>query len=533
MFKVSKEKYSLVVECEKSFFDKNKDGKEILFQDEQIEITPSRIEHALKAFEKNFFLKKGSLYVLEISLKKRKNFFIINKDNLQPAYTFIHSPKEMLRPFFLKNIFKSGLVFKEYQKYGIEWLLKSDARLMADDMGLGKTLQSISAAAKLIVSGKVRSVIIVCPNSLVFNWSNEIRKWLPDFCLTQVSSTKAGIGREKTWNEIYLSSHFIVTSYDQLRSAPNVLKEEEIDLIIFDEAHKLRKSSSKINASINSLNYKKAWALTGTPIEKNIKDLKNLLCTIDKKLNPISLDKFSDSYVRSLTRDYLLRRMKSDVLSEMKEFEENIIYLELSDIQRQRYLNLFKKFLKAERDEQLKLFGELQQLCDIDTVSGSSAKIDFAEELIEKIASNNEKCVVFSFWLNPFEELKKRLDKTYFRSFSEQFDGSLSKEEREEALNNFKSKEECCVLLCSGKIGGEGINLTEANHVIFLNSWWNPSNNDQARDRVIRIGQSKKAYIYYLRTENTIEARLEEILEEKEYITENVIDALIFEAQNI
>ena len=79
----------------------------------------------------------------------------------------------------------------------------------------------------------------------------------------------------------------------------------------------------------------------------------------------------------------------------------------------------------------------------------------------------------------------------------------------------------------------EGINLTEANHVIFLNSWWNPSNNDQARDRVIRIGQSKKAFIYYLRTENTIEARLEEILEEKEYITENVIDALIFEAQNI
>ena len=73
-----------------------------------------------------------------------------------------------------------------------------------------------------------------------------------------------------------------------------------------------------------------------------------------------------------------------DVLSEMKEFEENIIYLELSDIQRQRYLNLFKKFLKAERDEQLKLFGELQQLCDIDTVSGSSAKIDFAEELLKK-----------------------------------------------------------------------------------------------------------------------------------------------------
>ena len=81
-----------------------------------------------------------------------------------------------------------------------------------------------------------------------------------------------------------MDTHFIVTNYDQVRrSAPNVLKEEEIDLIIFDEAHKLRKSSSKINASKNSLNYKKAWALTGTPIEKNINDLKNLLCIINPK----------------------------------------------------------------------------------------------------------------------------------------------------------------------------------------------------------------------------------------------------------
>ena len=91
----------------------------------------------------------------------------------------------------------------------------------------------------------------------------------------------------------------------------------------------------------------------------------------------------------------------------------------------------------------------------------------------------------------------------------------LARKKREEALNNFKSKEECCVLLCSGKIGGEGINLTEANHVIFLNSWWNPSNNDQARDRVIRIGQSKKAFIYYLRTENTIETRVRKYLKKR------------------
>lgn len=184
-------------------------------------------------------------------------------------------------------------------------------------------------------------------------------------------------------------------------------------------------------------------------------------------------------------------------------------------------------------EDKLKYFGELKQLCDIDTKTLQSSKIDFAEDIIEKVWKNQEKCVVFSFWLPPLDELAKRLKTSYGSNFFQEFNGSIEKDKREEILTKFKTDPQCRVILCSGKIAGEGLNLTEANHVIFLNSWWNPSNNIQARDRVIRIGQTKEAYVYYLRSANTIEARVDEILDRKEDITDEVIDSLIFESSRL
>ena len=171
----------------------------------------------------------------------------------------------------------------------------------------------------------------------------------------------------------------------------------------------------------------------------------------------------------------------------------------------------------------------MRQICDFDHKSYSSSKIDFALDLIEKIHVRKEKCVIFSFWLLPLNILKEKLDSIYSEKFSTIFDGSLDKSEREEVLLQFKSDVDTPILLCSGKIGGEGLNLTEANHVIFINNWWNPSNNNQARDRVVRIGQEKKAFIHNLRADDTIESRLDKILKEKEDINEVVIESLVRE----
>ena len=233
----------------------------------------------------------------------------------------------------------------------------------------------------------------------------------------------------------------------------------------------------------------------------------------------------------SFTEDYLLRRMKKDVLSDMKDFEETKHFLELGKEQLKAYKSLEMKFCKTTDNDRLKIFGELQKICDIDTKTESSSKIDYSLELVEKILSNEEKCVIFSFWLPPLYELKKRLDKLYNIDFSIIFDGYLDKQEREEALIKFKTNINSSVLLCSGKIGGEGINLTEANHVIFINNWWNPSNNTQARDRIVRIGQTRECHIHTLRTANTIESRLDEILDQKNNITETVIETLVYDIE--
>ena len=150
--------------------------------------------------------------------------------------------------------------------------------------------------------------------------------------------------------------------------------------------------------------------------------------------------------------------------------------------------------------------------------------------MIEKIIINNEKIVIFSFWLSPLKQLNTLLHEKYNQNFSIVYDGSLDKDEKEEVLNKFKTDQPCYVLLCSGKIGGEGLNLTEANHMIFINSWWNPSNNNQARDRIVRIGQDKKCFIHNLRTVDTIETRIDEILKDKNNITDLVIESLVRES---
>jgi SNF2 family DNA or RNA helicase len=527
MYKLTKDINSLSILIDIKEFEESYRNSNIIFYDDgELIVTPKRINILFLSNGVDKFIKKDK-YFIKVAKRNPNKFNIVNKNSKKSIYESTYKDSVLNRPFFLKEIFLSSLQFKGYQKAGIKWLKESNSRLLADDMGLGKTLQAISAASSLIVEGKIKSVLIVCPTSLVYNWCFEINKWLPSFSVSQITNTGPGRKQNEAWEVIYNSAHFIVTSYDHVRSLPEVIQREKIDLLIVDEAHKLRKSTSKIHKSIRSINATRFWALTGTPIEKNTNDLINILTLIDKKINRLTLKNLHDVMLSSFTEDYFLRRMKKDVLKDMKGYQETKHFLELNKKQMATYRLYEIEFCKSSDNNRLKLFGELKQICDFDTKTLSSSKIDYSLELIEKILSNKEKCVIFSFWLAPLHELKNRLDKIYNKDFSITFDGSLDKQEREKALIKFKTDSNCSVLLCSGKIGGEGINLTEANHIIFINNWWNPSNNRQARDRIVRIGQKRECHIHNLRTANTIESRLDEILDEKNEITETVIDKLV------
>lgn len=503
-----------------------KNASNIFYEDDELIIDINRINNLFSSYGVNKFIKDDK-YHIEIAKNKNLNFNVINNRSSNYLYDYLYKDSILNRPFFLKNIMLPSLDLKDYQIEGISWLKESPSRLLADDMGLGKTLQAIAAAAFLISDGKISSVLILCPTSLVFNWCYEINKWLPDFSVSQITNTGPGEKQNKVWNSLFNSAHFIVSSYDHFRDLPEIFKYEKVELLIADEAHKLRKSTSKIHKSAQLINSQRFWALSGTPIEHDSSDLINILSLIDRGLDPLTLKGFSDIYLSGLADEYILRRMKADVLGEMKGFDEQIHFLQMTNKQKQNYKNLESKFHKSNDKDRLKIFGELKQTCDFDEISSSGTKIDYSIDLIEKIIANNEKVVVFSFWLSPLFQLNKLLNEKYNLKFSAIFDGSLDKENKEEVLNQFKTNNNCHVLLCSGKIGGEGLNLTEANHIIFINSWWNPSNNSQARDRIVRIGQDKKCFIHNLRTIDTIETRIDEILKEKNNITELVIESLV------
>ena len=509
------EKNKLRISIPSTEIDKLKDDNYSLYENNRILVTSNKLFQFINLFSSEFYDSEANSYNLKISLRNHKRIpKVITKNFDSSIYKSRFLYEDIATPFFLKNVLPSGLVLKDYQEEGIEWLLKSKGRILADDMGLGKTLQSLAAAATYIRDFKAKSVLIVCPPSLIANWKNEISKWLPDFCATCIYDT--GSEKDFIWENIIGHSHFFITNYEQIRDTPKILKNLSFDLIIADEAHKIRKNNSKVYKAIADLNYKNFWALTGTPIENKSTDIINLIKIVNPRINFNSFNKLPDISKRAQIRKYILRRMKSDVLTDLEESFEINHEIELSPKQRESYDLLLKEMFSAEQHEILSIYGKLKATCDIDPVSNESSKIDFVMELLEKIIERNEKVVIFSFWIKPLEVLSAVINKNFGNDQSFLFTGSLSKDARHKMIQQFSNpKNKCPVFLCSGKIGGEGLNLVVANHAIFFNEWWNPSNNNQARDRIVRIGQEKKSFIHHIYTKHTLETRIKEIIKEK------------------
>ena len=449
---------------------------------------------------------------------------IKNKSKIRDRVINRFTQSQLSAVFFKKHFFPNTYVLKDYQKFGIEWLQGSPGRLLADDMGLGKTAQALVAATNLIKKNKIKRVLIVCPSSLMQNWSDELNIWAQSFKGYQVSSsTNTNI----LWKGIIKHGHFFIVNYDQLRTISDVFSENPPDLIICDEAHKLRKKTSLIHKGLKKLSSisSRFWALTGTPIEKNTDDLISLMQLVSPNSFNSTSRKLSPIAIKGMVKINFLRRLKSSVLEDLTDINERNIYLDLTEIQKKEYARVKKKMLINSGKDILKNFNQLRVICD--EFNGSSIKYDYALELIEKIKYKNEKVIIFSYTIEPLRSLRSLIKKYFGTKSALIYEGSMDLEERNKAISSFKSREELFILLCSGKIAGEGLNLTEANNVIFLNEWWNPSSNNQARDRVHRIGQTHDVTVYNLRTKGTVEEVLTDILKDKKDITLEVIEGMI------
>ena len=434
--------------------------------------------------------------------------------------------EELVAPLIFDSISRRSL--RPFQEFGIQWLTERRTGVLADDMGLGKTAQALRALENLVVNGVIRSALIVCPKSLLANWEAECANWVPG--LTVVRSVPSRKDSEVVWSAILGRSHIIITNYEQLRPLPTPFETVQVDLVVADEAHRLRKSQAKLVKAFRLMNFERLWALTGTPIERHPTDLATLLSLLEPTRFSAN-STTSNSELRAQARPYLLRRLKKDVLDELPDVIDTKETIELTPQQQRAYVSARSQPLPKEFGEVLQRLTLLRSICDFEPTSGASAKLDRVLEILQKVQDSGEKAVVFSYLLRPLKLLAQRMSLEQPPLNSVSLTGKLTMDERAHVIQKFKSDDGVVALLCSSRVGGEGLTLTEANHVIFINEWWNPSTNAQSRDRVVRFGQERIVHVHRFRCKDTVEEVLDHILERKNETYFSVVDALATQVQ--
>ncbi len=431
------------------------------------------------------------------------------------------SVEQFIAPLVFDSDVRAPL--RPFQEVGVQWLMQHRNGILADDMGLGKTAQALRALERLVDEAAIQSAVVVCPKSLLANWESECERWVPR--LTAVRSVPAKDESDRVWSALLGRVHIIVTSYEQLRPLPSPFMSKHVELVVADEAHRLRRSQSKLVREFRLMKAERMWALTGTPMERHPVDLATLLSLLEPtRFSAKSSD--IDAGLRALAQPYLLRRLKSDVLHELPEVIDTTEVVELTPRQKRAYFTARSQPLAKESGEVLQRLTILRSICDAEPSSGASAKIDRVLEILQTVHDAGEKAVVFSYTLRPLEILLDRMARERPPLGAVTLTGKLTTMERTRAIRKFKSAIDIVALLCSSRVGGEGLTLTEANHVVFINEWWNPSANAQARDRVVRLGQQRIVHVHRFRCQETIEEVLDQILTRKSEDFANIVDAL-------
>ena len=409
-----------------------------------------------------------------------------------------------------------------YQLEGVAFLYPRQAAMLADEMGLGKTMQAITSIRLLVFAGELKNVLLVCPKPLVTNWQREFQMWAPELPVTTIEGN--GQRREWLWNmsdqPIKIANFELVVRDAKLLQNSNI----QFDLVVLDEAQRIKNRSSATNRAVRSIARQRSWALTGTPIENSSEDL----CNIFEFLRTgMAHGELTPRRLRKSTQDYLLRRTKDKVLTELPPKLFRDAQLSLGCSQHEAYT-------RAEKDGVVRLTGmgndvtvqhvfelvlRLKQICNFDPLTQESTKLDRLAVDLEEVAASGGKAIVFSQWVNTLRQLKTRL-KT-FRPL--EYHGQVPHHTRDRVLQAFRDNRQHQVLLMTYGAGSVGLNLQFANYVFLFDRWWNPAVEDQAINRAHRIGVAGPVTVTRFIMLNTIEERINEVLEQKRELFDTIL----------
>jgi SNF2 family DNA or RNA helicase len=409
-----------------------------------------------------------------------------------------------------------------YQMQGIAFLFPRYAAILADEMGLGKTMQAISTIRLLLCTGEARSVLLICPKPLVSNWRREFATWAPEIALGIVE----GDASKRRWQWEEVQTPVKIANYELLMRDRDILTSPSMhfDLVVLDEAQRIKNKSSTTSDIARSIPRTRSWALTGTPIENSPEDLVGIF----EFLSPGYIN--GDMPVRrlgQLARDYILRRTKDMVMTDLPPKLFRDAELDLTPEQ-------WSTYKKAEDEGVLHLdeMGEgitiqhvfelvlrLKQICNFDPATGASAKLERLEADLEEVAASGQKAIVFSQWVGALEKMKDKL--TRFHPL--EYHGKIPAKKRDAVIQEFKENKKRHVLLMSYGAGAVGLNLQFCHYVFLFDRWWNPAVEDQAINRAHRIGVSGPVTVTRMLAIDTIEQRINEVLDRKRELFNTIL----------
>ncbi|HEX7376920.1 MAG TPA: DEAD/DEAH box helicase [Pirellulales bacterium] len=429
---------------------------------------------------------------------------------LQPSLETIISGPELHVPFQPFH----------YQLEGVAFLYPRFAAILADEMGLGKTMQAITAIRLLLHAGEVRTVLIVCPKPLMTNWQREFQQWAPEVPLVLVEGDQA----RRRWLWQLPQTPIKVANYELLHRDRELFTSDlRFDLVALDESQRIKNRSSGTSQIVRAIPRSRSWALTGTPVENSSEDLVGIF----EFLSPGYLtSQMKPRRMGKLAGDYILRRTKDKVLTELPPKMFRDADVTLTPEQRESYrlaedegvLRLTEMGEGATIQHVFELVLRLKQICNFDPATGASAKLERLAADMEEIAASGQKALIFSQWVGTLDELGRRLAE--FRPLA--YHGGVPSKKRDDVIREFKEDRGRPLLLISYGAGSVGLNLQFAQYVFLFDRWWNPAVEDQAINRVHRIGAAGPVTVTRFLALATIEERINQVLEEKREIFDTI-----------
>ncbi len=408
-----------------------------------------------------------------------------------------------------------------YQFEGIAFLYPRHSAVLADEMGLGKTMQSITTLRLLIHAGEVRRVLLICPKPLVSNWQREFNLWAPEIPLNVVEGDQA----KRRWQWSQPDAIVTIANYELVNRDQRLIEDtgRTYDLVVLDESQRIKNRNGTTSQAVCNIPRRRSWALTGTPVENSADDLVGIFEFVSPgMLSPGMRPK----RLASAISDHVLRRTKDLVLDDLPPKMIRDAELRLTPEQ-------FETYRQAEEEGVIRLseMGDsitvqhvfqlvlrLKQICNFDPATGESAKLAQLEADLEEIARSGKKAIVFSQWVETLTRLSKRLK----RFGPLEYHGRVPSKQRDKVIDEFRNNPKSHVILMSYGAGGVGLNLQFSQYVFLFDRWWNPAVEDQAIARAHRIGAAGAVTVSRYLAINTIEERINQILEEKRELFDTI-----------